>query len=184
MDFDDTIESWIRNDALRMDALQLASTLGLKDWCIAAGFVRNLVWDHLHGKQQPTALNDIDLIYFDPDVTSADADERLETRLTRLRQLPWSVKNQARMHIRNNDQPYASTTEAMSYWVEMETAVAVRLSDRGQFELLAPFGLAKLFEYSITLNRKRSKPQAFRDRIERKGWLSLWPKLQVIDQFD
>jgi len=39
------IKDWIQGDAERMRALQIASTLQLNDWCIAAGFVRNLVWE-------------------------------------------------------------------------------------------------------------------------------------------
>lgn len=49
-----------------MEALSIASTLELSEWCLAAGFVRNLVWDRLHGFGCATDLNDIDLINFDP----------------------------------------------------------------------------------------------------------------------
>src|SRR5688572_20445549 len=105
---------WIEADPLRMRALALAAELALSDWCIAAGFVRNLVWDKLHGFQQPTALGDIDLIYFDAADACAERDEVLEEGLrTRDPVLPWSVRNQARMHVRNDDAPYASTSDAM-----------------------------------------------------------------------
>ena len=60
----------IQKDAWMMKVLQTAKSLGLSDWMIGAGFVRNKVWDYLHGyqnKQVPT--NDIDLIYFDTENT-------------------------------------------------------------------------------------------------------------------
>jgi hypothetical protein len=45
MNFENQIKDWIEIDLERMEALQAASTLHLNDWYIAAGFVRNLVWD-------------------------------------------------------------------------------------------------------------------------------------------
>ena len=39
------IERWISQDGQRMAALEAARHLALPDWCLAAGFVRNLVWD-------------------------------------------------------------------------------------------------------------------------------------------
>lgn len=174
------ITEWLRSDPARMAVLRLASTLNLDGWCIAAGFVRNLVWDKLHGKCQPTPLNDIDLIYYDSSDTGASVDRRLELRLQADLGLPWSVKNQARMHARNFDRPYLSTCDAMSYWVEIETAVGVALSDDGEIEIVAPFGIDSLFERTITLNRKRPKPCEFHARIETKKWLRLWPELQIV----
>ena len=92
---------------------------------------------------------------------------------------PWSAKNQARMHLKNNDAPYLSVEDAMTYWVEVETAVGVFLSDEGSLELMAPLGLDSLFNQSITINNKRPKPNAFWQRVESKRWLKLWPLLQV-----
>lgn len=179
MDLENQIKYWIKDDLERIEALQTASTLHLNDWCIAAGFVRNLVWDKLHKKQSLTPLNDVDLIYFDPTNPNEESDRLLERHLNSLSMLPWSVKNQARMHIRNGDSPYSSTCDAMSYWVEIETAVGVRLTKKDEIEMVVPFGVESLFESTITLNTKRAKPQDFYERIESKQWLSIWPKLEV-----
>lgn len=179
MDFEQKIIDWISKDSARMDALSLASTLKLNDWCIAAGFVRNLVWDAMHKKLDQTPLNDIDLIYFDPSDTNEESEERYEAVLKQASAFPWSVKNQARMHLKNGDIPYVSTTDAMSYWVEVETAVGVRLSNSSSIEILAPFGVSSLFNSTITFNKKRDSLNDFYNRIEKKQWLSLWPKLTV-----
>lgn len=175
----DLIRQWVLDDTARMRALQLAAELNLPDWCLAAGFVRNLVWDRLHNREEPTPLNDLDLVYYDSGDLDPQMDRQLELRLKALSQQPWSVKNQARMHLRNCDNPYTSTRDAMSYWVEIETAVGIRLSTVGELEIVAPFGLANLFEYTITFNRKRIKSDDFHARIEKKNWLSLWPGLKV-----
>jgi hypothetical protein len=171
---------WIAADPLRMRALDAARELDLPDWCIAAGFVRNLAWDKLHRFSVTTALSDIDLIYFDAERTSARRDKEIEAALMlRDPDLPWSVHNQARMHERNGDAPYASTLDAMSYWVEIETAVGVRLLSNDELEIVAPFGLTSLFAKNITPNPKRYKPADFAGRLSEKNWLRLWPELQV-----
>ena len=48
-----------------MEQLRAARALALPDWCIAAGFVRNRVWDHLHGIVPARLPADIDVIYYD-----------------------------------------------------------------------------------------------------------------------
>lgn len=179
MNCESRIKRWIMGDPLRMRALSTASSLDLPDWCLAAGFVRNLVWDKVHGFSSLTALNDIDLIYFDPADISEGRDRQLEQRLTSVLDLPWSVKNQARMHRRNGDKPYKSTSDAMSYWVEVETAVGASFNDSGEVVLVSPFGCDPLFKFTITINAKRPKPQDFNDRISAKRWLEIWPKLVV-----
>ncbi|MEM1403885.1 MAG: nucleotidyltransferase family protein [Pseudomonadota bacterium] len=164
-----------------MDALRLAASLNLNDWCLAAGFVRNLVWDKVHSYTVSTPLNDIDLIYFDPVRDSSDSDKAIESELRAISNLPWSVKNQARMHVRNDDAPYLSTEHAMKHWVELETAIGARISSSGDLELVAPFGVASLFDSTVTINPGRRKPADFTHRIKSKHWLELWPSLEVID---
>ncbi len=75
------IIQWLRTDPYRMQALYTARELGLNQWCLAAGFVRNLVWDQLHGYLSPTPLNDIDLVYFDKKDISEQHDLQLEALL-------------------------------------------------------------------------------------------------------
>lgn len=178
---EELIREWITGDPMRMRALRLARELDLPDWYIAAGFVRNLVWDKLHGYKTATQLADIDLIYFDPAHASSEHDRRHEARLAEFdNTLPWSVHNQARMHERNGDQPYRCALDAMEYWVEQETAVAVRLDDCDHIEVVSAFGLESLFEKRITPNRKKRNSAAeFSSRIARKNWLWIWPELRV-----
>ncbi|NHQ85027.1 nucleotidyltransferase family protein [Iodobacter sp. HSC-16F04] len=177
MHFHQQLTLWLKADPLRCQALRQAAALGLPDWCIAAGFVRNLVWDRLHGFTRPTPLTDIDLIYFNTEDISEEADRALEQRLMQDSDLPWSVKNQARMHVRNGDVPYLNTLDAMSCWPEPETAVGVRLEPDLAF--ISPFPLENLRDLQITLNPKRPKISDFEARVAEKKWLEIWPKLQV-----
>jgi hypothetical protein len=59
-------------------------------------------------------LNDIDVIYFDSADVSRETEQEIDDRLDQL--FPgqrFSVKNQARMHLRNGDSPYRSSADAM-----------------------------------------------------------------------
>lgn len=181
MDHQQQIITWLTQDEMSMDALKIASSLELNDWCLAAGFVRNMVWDKLHGYDNATPLNDIDLIYFDPENADVASEQHYEVHLKSISNLPWSVKNQARMHIRNNDKAYQSTTDAMSYWVEVETAIGANLSKDGLVSILTPFGVDSLFSNTITINQKRIKREAFEQRIYDKNWPEIWPNLKIID---
>ena len=173
-----TIETMLRQDKPRMQQLQAVQTLQLPDCFVAAGFVRNMVWDALHD-YPPTPLNDVDVIYYDEQLRIAPED--IEKTLTNaLPDINWQVKNQAVMHHRNQDPAYQNSTDAMRYWPEKETAVGVRLVDNNQLELAAPFGVQSLLEGKLTHNPLRSK-EVFEQRIASKQWLEKWPKLQIIN---
>ncbi|WP_399425288.1 nucleotidyltransferase family protein [Vibrio campbellii] len=166
-------------DPERMKAMECARSLALPDCYIAAGFVRNLVWDHLHHKPQPTPLNDLDIVYFDPNEIDDKAALIYEAQLTAMMpEFNWQVRNQANMHLRNGDKPYQSTLDAMSYWPEKETAVAARLNEKNQIECISAFGIESLFESQITYNPKRTLT-LFQSRVESKNWLITWPQLRV-----
>ena len=173
----DRIIHLIERDKLRLEALECTRKLNLPQCYLAAGFVRNLVWDHLHHKSISTPLNDVDVIYFDPN--ELNRDKKYERALNALMpQLNWQVRNQAFMHLRNADQPYKSSLDAMSYWPEKETAVAIRKLESGNLECIAAFGFESLFSLQVTYNPKRLR-ETFECRVKSKGWLELWPGLSI-----
>ena len=92
--------------------------------------------------------------------------------------LPWSVKNQARMHLRNGDASYESTIDAMGYWPEKQTAIGVRLDQYDQLVLRHSFDLGLLFNGQINRNPIRSI-DIFNSRLASKEWLATWPGLQA-----
>ncbi len=81
---EDKLAQLLAEDPLRIQALECVRSLALPDCYIAAGFVRNLVWDHLHQKQNPTPLNDLDVVYFDPNELDEQAYLKYEAQLNAL----------------------------------------------------------------------------------------------------
>lgn len=180
MDQQRQIIEWLHQDSQRMAALRTVRRLGLNDWCLGAGFVRNLVWDRRHGYAEATPLNDIDVIHFDPQRPDAERDRMLEARLQQWLPQPWSVKNQARMHLRSGRAPYRDSADAISFWTEVETAVGARLNADDSIALVAPFGLDGLFNDTITFNVKNGDYAAYAQRVLDKDWLQRWPLLRQV----
>lgn len=176
------LQMLIANDPLRLDALEVVAALDLPDCWIGAGFVRDAVWDHLHdfGTMGPTG--DVDVIWYEAAMMQADVDHQIERQLqSAMPELRWSVKNQARMHLRNGDAPYASVVDAMRHWPETATAVAARLGPSGSIEVSAPYGLDDLFALRLrpTPRFLTDKLPIFMERVSSKCWTARYPRLEL-----
>jgi len=149
------------SDPSERQILETVAALDLPDCWIGAGFVRDTVWDHLHGYDVIEPNGDVDVIWHTVTSSGSETDRNFEQQLSAtMPGLLWSVKNQARMHLRNNDAPYVSAAEAMRHWPETATAVAARLDNFGDVEINAPFGLEDLFALVL-----RATPEFTADRF-------------------
>ena len=172
------INTLLRKDPFRWQVLTQISQIRQAQCYLAAGCIRNMVWDYLHNKP-PTPLNDIDVIYFCTNSTEPWQQTHIEQSLKQaMPELNWQVKNQAVMHTFNQDPAYQDLADAISYWPEKETAVAARLDQQGQLTLVAPFGTESLMAGLISYNPKRTRA-IFQQRLQSKHWLTLWPRLQL-----
>src|SRR5436190_1369760 len=54
----------VRASPLLTRALEAAREVDAPDWLIGAGVLRDLVWDHVHGRD-PAPPKDVDLVFFD-----------------------------------------------------------------------------------------------------------------------
>ena len=183
------VEQWIAEDDFRIKCLRTAQQQISLEWYLSAGFVRNLIWDKLHGYEQMTPLNDIDLIYFDSVSTSISVssaglvkeEKQIEQALKAI--MPacnWSVKNQARMGLKHGHAPYSGCIEAMSYWPEIQTAIGATLHSDGQIVVRSPFSAEKVVNLSASRNPKCTS-DVFPSRVAEKRWSVLWPNLDIED---
>lgn len=74
-----------------------------------------------------------------------------------------------------------SSTDAMCYWPETATAVAVRLREDDTCEIAAPLGLEDLFDLVIRPAGRfgSEKTAIYQDCFKSKGWLKAWPMLKL-----
>ncbi|MNH84892.1 hypothetical protein D3C87_316220 [compost metagenome] len=174
----------VEQDNWMMDLLHAAAQLHLPDWWICAGVIRSKVWDVLHGYQERTPLADIDVIYFDPMNLDEEYEKDLEHKLLEIRpDLPWSVKNQARMHSINNLPPYHSSVDAISKFPETATAIGITLSSPEVVMLTAPYGIQDLIHLRVHptpfFQATPERAQVYEHRMIQKQWVRQWPNLKV-----
>jgi hypothetical protein len=165
------------------DVLRAARGLGLTDCWVAAGFVRNAVWDLLHGYPAPTPLADIDVLFYLDAPDSAYDEHALEARLAAaLPQHRWQVRNQARMHHVNGFPPFRSSAHAMCHWVETPTAVGLALDRLDRLQIAAPLGVGDLLGLRMQPGPmfRRERLPVYRERVRAKGWAETWPNLRVL----
>ena len=176
----------IEEDKWMMQLLKAAQTLQLPDWWICAGFVRAKIWDTLHGLEMRTPLPDIDVIYFDDMNTGEQEEKRLERELkAHIPHIPWSVKNEARMHIQNNLPPYASSRDAMAKFPETVTALGVKLNSTGSLVLFAPYGVKDVIRLEVKPTpyflETEDRREIYRKRVALKDWQRTWPKVKAVE---
>ena len=178
------IKTLIQEDKWMMDILKATRQLELPDCWICAGFVRSKIWDTLHGYVERTPLEDIDVIYFDANNKEESEEKKWEDQLLKLMPtIPWSVKNQARMHKINNLPPYQSSEEGIANFPETVTAIGVKLDKQNKIELVAPYGIADILQLTVNpvprFAANKDLLKVYEQRIQRKNWLSVWPNIRI-----
>lgn len=168
--------------------LHVVRSTGPPSAWIGAGAIRSLIWDHLHGRDSPPFVSDVDVVYFEPKELSSSRDREFERSLRRaMPRVLWEVTNQAAVHLWFEEEfgypvePLDSIQDAISTWPETATAVAVRRSDDGNgIDVLAPFGLADLMDIVVRRNPRRVTVAEYERRIASKYYASRWPKARIV----
>ncbi|WP_397538429.1 nucleotidyltransferase family protein [Rummeliibacillus pycnus] len=164
--------------------MKAVEKLNLPDCWVCAGFLRNKVWDVVHNYSERTPLNDIDVIYFDPFNLAEEVEKKLESDLLKMMpDEPWSVKNQARMHIKNHSKPYISSMDGIAHFPEIPTAIGAKVTN-GKIQIMAPYGIDVLFSKRVeptpyfAVDKELHK--IYQQRIKTKKWNQIWPDLCIL----
>ncbi|MGE7851819.1 nucleotidyltransferase family protein [Bacillus paramycoides] len=175
---------FIQNDPWMMNVLQMAKSLQLPDWWVCAGFVRSKIWDTLHNYEVRTATPDVDVIYYDSMQKDEAYEQLLETKLTNMdATIPWSVKNQARMHVVNKMLPYSSSVDAISKFPETATALGVTLDEKNNVILTSPCGIEDVLSLQVKPTphfiETKERIHMYKKRVIKKNWQSKWPNITI-----
>ena len=174
----------IERDDTMMSTLRTAELLNLKDWIIGAGFVRNKVWNHLHGFTMTDDTADIDLVYFDPEGNTYTEDQLLSEKLSMQTGQTWEIVNEYYAHTWNNLLPFSSTEDAIAHWTETATAIGVTLRNN-ELTLVAPHGIDDLVHLIIRPTPTFIDRLSFiHERVTKKHWLTKWPKLRLSTELE
>lgn len=177
----------VRSDPWLMEILALLRTLGLPDWAVAGGAIRDRTWDVLHGREA-SPPKDVDVPYFDPSDLERTGERVVESALSTARpDVDWDVKNQAAVHLWFEDrfgvpiQAATSTEDGLSRWVETATCVGVRLEEDGALTVLAPLGLEDLLGLCLRPNGRSPDRERFSEHLVERGFLQRWERLRLAE---
>lgn len=170
-----------------MKVLERASELGIRDWYVGAGGIAQTFWNHAHGFDPMHEIKDLDLVYWDPDM-SEEAQKMFIRRGEELFKdvaVPVEIVNQARVHLWYSDRPgnnrwttpHVSTEDAIDHWPTTATAVGVRIEPDGSWKFYAPFGLDDLMNLVVRPNKVKISQAIYDRKTER--WKQAWPRLEV-----
>ena len=159
-----------------MEGLRAARDVAAPDWLIAAGAIRDAVWDDLHGRPLTTPPRDLDLGFFDPGDLTPERDAEVEAALReRAPDLPWDAKNQAAVHLWYPQrfgidvEPFRTTAEAVATFPETASCVGARLLPDDEILVVAPFGLDDLFACVCRHNPARVPRAFYEQRVAEKA---------------
>ncbi|HLS09088.1 nucleotidyltransferase family protein [Lentibacillus sp.] len=174
----------VKQDEWMMQVLNAAAMLNPPDWWVCAGFVRTKIWDTLHNFSERTILPDVDVVYFDKTNLDESKEKKLEQQLRHLLpDVPWSVKNEARMHLRNDLPPYTSSVDAIAKFPETATALGLTIDKTGDVMLTAPHGINDVIQLKVKPTpyfiENKGLARVYEERIRKKDWQSIWHKLDV-----
>ena len=166
--------------------LRKGDQIKLNNWYITAGAIPTVVWNNLVANPPDKFLNDIDIVYYDGNNITQEAENRAANRVRNL--FPEvkhkiDVKNQARVHIWYRDKfgsrihPYESTEDGIDMWMSV-TAIGVRY-EKGHYKVYAPYGLEDLFSMNVKPNSRIISAEKYRSKI--KKWKKQWPEIVAQD---
>ena len=151
-----------------------------------AGVLAQTVWNDAFGLPSTHGISDIDLVYFDGDDLSEEAEARHSTRIRDVFSdlgLWCDVKNEARVHLWYAEKfgetiaPYVSTADAITTFPTAATAVGIQPHPNG-LHVFASYGLSDLFGLIVRPNKKQIAQPIYEARVRK--WLAKWPHLRVV----
>lgn len=162
--------------------LEIIRSLQLKDSWLAAGSVRNFIWNILSEKPGFDSNTDVDVIFFDPTISH---EKTLQLEMELREAFPdyrWELKTQVYMHIHSpNTQPYSCSKDAMTQYPERCTAIGLRLMANDKLELFAHYGLEDIRAFQVRPTphflADEERKKLYAQRLSKKNWQDKWPQL-------
>lgn len=157
------------------------AAIALPDAWIVAGALAQTVWN-AHFALPPThGIADIDIVYFDPDLSEAREaahQARLRARFPNLA-ARLDVKNQARVHhwyearFARPLAPYRSVPDAIATYPTTATCLGLRPG-----AICAPYGTEDLWSAIVRPNKVLVTEAVYAQKTAR--WRRLWPGLEIL----
>lgn len=176
----------ISHDPELNEIFKILERMHLPEATICGGTIRNLIWNKQTGHHSSLKLGDIDVYYKN---SSQSYENFLMTKeiLAQNHSLYlWNIKNiclPAR-HL-SHRRFYDSIEKTIADFPETATSVGVQKSRLNGYHVIAPYGLADLFELQVSPTPNYAVGQAghqrYQQRLTNKAWQARWPELTIND---
>jgi len=181
----ETLHKIIKSDDELYSVLVRLSKLNLPNYYVGAGCIAQSVWNYLYACEIGYGINDVDIVYFDSDI-SVEKERRVIEYITN--ELPntrytLDIKNQARVYVWYGEKfgypcaKYKSTEEAINTWPSTATSIGVKL-EKGIFKVYAPYGMNDMFNGIVRPNKTLISKEIHDNKS--KSWSDRWPSLTVV----
>jgi len=177
------LETIIRSGADLMPVLEYLRDAALPQWRLVSGCLYGTVWNVLTRRPRGAGIQDYDVIYFDANDLSWEAEDAVIRRVTCA--APLQIRNQARVHLWYEQHfgvaysPLPSADAAMLRYPITVQAIGVRLEPDGRLDVAAPFGVDDIFEMTIRPNPAWPHPPTYKAKAARAR--RIWPEVRIID---
>jgi len=180
------LESSLRGSPIVSRVFDGWTELALPNCWVVAGAVFQTFWNSAYGYSPLHGIDDIDLVYFDPDDLSEDTENNHSIRINSYYEdlgIKIDVKNEARVHLWYENRfgytidAYTSAESAIETFPTTAGAVAVRPNGQG-LEAFAPFGFDDLMNLVIRPNKRQITRKIYVDKVAR--WQPNWPQVKFL----
>ena len=183
----DCLRIW-RDDQQLREVLEIVARLGLDDSWLAAGAVRNMIWNALSGQPTFDKATDMDVVFYDESISDQEIAKVQDSLNRTYPEYRWELTNQAKMHHYSpRSKPYTSTCDAVSKYPETCTALALKLDSQGEITVFAPYGFDDLLGFEVRPTPHFAacpeRMAVYHHRIGSKDWSDKFPRLRYFDQF-
>ncbi len=175
----------IRQNAHLMNVIDAIPDLNLPNCYVAGACIAQTVWNLADHKEAHADIKDIDLVYFDTDL-SEEKEQQEQARVRTLFKnnlIQIDLKNEARVHLWYKDvfgydiKPYTSTEEAISTFPITAGVLGIR-KEKDTYEFFAPLGFNDVFNLVVRANKKQITKEIYEAKLLR--WRQAWPNLTII----
>jgi hypothetical protein len=132
--------------AVWFDTLKSIREIGLADWWIAGGAVRNTTWMQLFPDNCTLSIKDLDVVFFDKNTGKETELEAKNLLHTKHKEWVFDVKNQSSFGVwRPWHFVFQDTTDGIAHFLNTATAIGITLDNSDNIQIFQPYGLNDLF---------------------------------------
>ena len=182
----DILHEIIKLDDELYSILLRLSELDLPNYYMGAGCITQSVWNYLYSCEIGYGISDVDIVYFDSDLSMEKESSVIQYVTTSLPRTKYAldIKNQARVHLWYEEKfgyptkAYKNTEEAINTWPSTATSIGVKLED-WQLKVYAPYGMNDMFGGIVRANKTLISKEVHDNKS--KKWHNKWQNLTIVE---